>query len=367
MSKNSPSSLRIAQVAPLWTGMPPSAYGGAELMVHWLTEELVRQGHEVTLFASGDSRTSAKLVPGCERNLLDAMAEGEAYQYEPYAAANFSEALRRSEAFDVIHCHGGPALIPFASLSKVPVLHTVHAGLDSVDEQWILRKYPEASIAAISNSQVSTTPAERRKNIWTIYHGCDFSLYEFSAARGEYLAFLGRMGARKNPAGAVRIARALGLPIVLAGRPQDSKEKKYFAEQVEPLIDGKSVKYLGPIGHREKVDLLKGAGALLFPIQWEEHFGLVMIEAMACGTPVVGMKRGSVSEVVDPGVTGLYGDSEEELASLVGQALSLDRRAVYEQARSRFSLRRMAVEYVELYRHLIATAGANRDAKKVWS
>jgi glycosyltransferase involved in cell wall biosynthesis len=328
-------------------------------MVHWLTEELVRQGHDVTLFASGDSQTRANLFPTCERNLLDAMAKGEAYQYEPYAAAALSEALRRSESFDVIHCHLGPAMIPFGSLAKTPVLHTVHAGLDSVDEQWVLQQYPDVPIAAISDSQVATVPAERRGNIQTIYHGCDFDMYELSTEPGEYLAFIGRMGRRKNPAGAIRIARALGLPIVLAGQPQNAEERAYFDAQVKPLLDDVDVTHLGPVSHREKVDFLKRASALLFPIQWDEHFGLVMIEAMACGTPVVAFSRGSVAEVVDTAITGFYGTSEEEMISLAPKALSLDRSAVYKHALSRFSLRRMTRDYVDLYRHLASKAGTD--------
>jgi glycosyltransferase involved in cell wall biosynthesis len=333
-------------------------------MVHWLTEELVRQGHEVTLFASGDSQTSAGLYATCEINLLEMMTGGKAYQYECYAAANFSAALRQSESFDVIHCHIGAATIPYGVLSRTPVLHTVHAGLDAVDEQWVLSQYPEVPIAAISDSQVAVTPPERRRNMRTIYHGCDFGMYELSTEPGEYLAFIGRMGPHKNPAGAIRIAQAVGLPIVLAGQPQNSREKEYFADKVKPLIDGKRVTHLGAISHREKVDFLRNASALVFPIQWEEHFGLVMIEAMACGTPVVGWNRGSVSEVVDVGVTGFYGNSEEALASFIPEALSLDRETVHQHAYSRFSHRRMAREYVELYRDLISGAKAKGSSQE---
>lgn len=350
--------LRIAQVSPLWTAVPPTAYGGAELMVHWLTEELVRLGHDVTLYASGDSHTSARLVATCPTHLIDAMDRGEAYMYEPYAAANFAAALRASDSFDVIHSHIGASLVPFGGLSSAPVLHTVHAGLDSVDEHWTLCRHPEAHIAAISDSQVSTVPAERRRTIRTVYHGCDFDLYEHSGRAGSYLAFIGRMGPHKNPVGAIRIARAVGKPIVLAGKPQDAKERRYFAEEVEPLIDGKTVTWLGAISPERKVEFLREASAVLFPIRWEEHFGLVMIEALACGTPVVALRRGSVPEVIDPGRTGFYADTEEELISLVPRALSLSRDDVRAHALSRFSHRTMTNEYLKLYRNLIASGHA---------
>jgi glycosyltransferase involved in cell wall biosynthesis len=347
--------LRIAQVAPLWAAVPPRAYGGAELMVHWLTEELVRVGHDVTLFASGDSQTRARLHAVVPENLLDAMARGEAYHYEEYACANFAAALEQSGAYDVIHCHAGASMIPFSALSRVPVLHTIHAGVDAVDEQWILSRYPEVPIAAISDSQVSTLPSERRRNVRTVYHGCDFDRYEPSTEPGSYLAFVGRMGRHKNPVGAIHLAEAAGRPIRLAGRPQTAEERRYFAENVEPLLDRANVEYLGAVTHEEKVDLLRGASALLFPIRWEEHFGLVMIEAMACGTPVVAFKRGSVAEIVEPGVTGFYADSSEELASLIPRACALDRTAIREHALRRFSHRRMARDYVDFYESLVSS------------
>ncbi len=346
--------LRIAQIAPLWASVPPKSYGGAELMVHWLTEELVRLGHDVTLFASGDSRTSARLVPVCHENLMDAMERGSAYTYEPYVASAFADALRASQDFDVLHSHVGASLLPLGVLSRAPVVHTVHAGLDAVDEQWILARCPEAQIAAISDSQVAAIPAARRGSIRTIYHGCDFDRYRFATGPGRHLAFVGRMGPQKNPAGAIRIARALGMPLVMAGRPQTAKEREYFKASVAPLVDGREVVHLGAVSHEEKVELLAGAAALLTPIQWDEHFGLIMIEAMACGTPVVGQARGSVPEVVDPGVTGFHGTSEEELTALVPKAIALDRARVREHALARFGHRRMAADYVDLYRSLLA-------------
>jgi len=345
--------LRIAQVAPLWTRVPPQQYGGAELMVSWLTEELTAQGHEVTLFASGDSVTQARLHAVCERNLVDAMGAREANEYHVYAAAGLSEAIAQASSFDLIHSHIGPIGIPMTSVCPIPLVHTVHAGLDGLDEQWALKHYPEARIASISDSQVATTPPDRRRNITTIYHGCDFGQYEFSAEPGEYLAFISRMGPHKNPSGAIALARKAGIPIVLAGQPQDDSEAEYFEAEVKPLIDGNFVRYLGPVSHREKIDLLKGAAALIFPIHWDEHFGIVMIEAMACGTPVVATVRGSVPEVVDWGVTGFYSHDESDLADLVVRAKTLNRSRLYERARQRFSHIHMDENYLRLYQSMV--------------
>jgi glycosyltransferase involved in cell wall biosynthesis len=343
--------LRIAQVAPLWTSVPPCEYGGAELVVHWLTEELTRRGYDVTLFASGDSTTKAKLQAVYPENLIKAWEKGNVSTYECYATSTFAEAIRRADEFDVIHCHLGPAQIPLTPLSKTPCLHTLHARIE-LDDLWVLQKYQEVPIAAISHSQISVIPRERRNNIHVIYHGCDFEMYKPSGTQGDYLAFLGRMGTHKNPLGAIDIAKRVGLPIMLGGKPMTPEEERYFNEKVRPCIDGRNVIYLGPMGLGQKVELLRGASAFLFPIRWEEPFGLVMIEAMACGTPVVACNRGSVGEVVDCGKTGFYGDSEEELPRLLLQALSLNRKAVREHALKRFSHQRMVDEYVAIYESL---------------
>jgi len=358
VTQPSRGTLRIAQVAPLWARVPPAEYGGAELAVHWLTEGLVRRGCDVTLFASGDSRTTGVLRAVCDRSLIETMGNGGAYVYEPYANANLVEALRMADTFDVIHCQLGAAFIPFAALSATPVLHTVNASLDLPDDLWVLERYPDVPIAALSHSQIVAVSATRRSNIRVIYPGCDFDAYAPSVTAGDYLVFLGRMGPHKNPVGAIRVARAIGMRLVLAGKPMTAAEEAYFAEQVRPLIDGKDVTYLGTISFVEKVELLSGAAALLFPIQWDEHFGLVMIEAMACGSPVVACRRGSVSEVVDPGITGFYADSVDELATLVPRALALDRRAVREHARRRFGVDRMVDEHLALYQELVASRTA---------
>lgn len=346
--------LRIAQVAPLWARVPPEAYGGAELMVHWLTEDLVAAGHHVTLFASGDSHTAADLQPVYDVSLMEAMRAGSAYRYEPYALAAFVEALQRSQEFDVIHCHLGSTYIPLAKLTKTPVVFTVHEGLDSVDERWIVERFPSVALAGISRSQICSLPLQRLPNHRVIYHGCDFPAFSPSRSPGDYLAFVGRMGPRKNPVGAIEVARRTGMPIRLAGKPQDKDEAEYFRQSVEPLIDGEQVVYLGPISYAEKIDLLRHAAAFLFPIEWDEHFGIAMIEAMACGVPVLGLGRGSVPEVVDAGITGYFGESIDDLVRFTPMALELDRSHVKEHAKARFSRERMAHDYVDFYRYILA-------------
>ncbi len=346
------SPLRIAQIAPLWVRVPPESYGGIERVVHILTEELVRRGHEVSLFAAGNSQTSAKLRAVCECSMVELMEKGEAYNYEYYITSSLVEALRKSDSFDLIHCHVGCHHIPLAMLSKKPVLYTIRT-MVNVDDQWVLKYYPQVPISAISQSQIMHIPHEYRKNIRVIYNGLDFDACEYSIAPGKYLAFLGRMGPVKNPLDAILIAKTVGLPIVLAGRAEDLEEKAYFREKIEPLIDGKHVAYLGMVDQMQKNEFLKNAAALLFPIQWEEPFGNVMIEAMACGTPVVAYQRGSVSEVVDFGKTGFYAESLEALIPFVSKALSLDRKMVRDHARKRFSYQKMVDEYLEWYRSLL--------------
>ncbi len=353
-------ALRIAQVAPLWTRVPPATYGGAELMVHWLTETLVAMGHEVTLFASGDSQTSADLVSVCDENLIGLMGKQLAYNYDYYVIENTIEALRRAGEFDVVHCHAGAAMIAITSGCPVPVVHTVHAGLDSPDEHWLLDRYPRATVAAISRSQVSTLDPARRATIPVVYHGCDLHEYRPRFEAGEYLGFIGRMSDYKNPVTAIEVAGKLAQPLVLAGTPQTSSEQDYFDTRVAPFIDDQRISYLGAIEQARKIDFMRRASAMLFPIQWEEHFGLVMIEAMACGTPVVALKRGSVPEVIDPDVTGYFTDDPDELPELVLRAQRLDRKRIRQQAEARFSLERMATDYLELYRDLIARQAEDR-------
>ncbi len=343
--------LRIAQVAPLWAGIPPATYGGIELVVHLLIEELVRRGHEVTLFATGESRTSAKLRVITSDTLFNMMESGRASLYDYYINAAMSEALRNRGEFDVVHVHAGMSLVPFAPLSATPCVFTMHTYFSN-DEEWILGQYPDVPVVGISRGQMRHLTASRGHETPVVYNGIDFATFRPRFERGEYLAFLGRLSHDKNPLDAIKIAQEVGMPIVLAGRPQSRKEELYFAQHIEPLIDGKGVRWIGPVDHEQKNELLRNAAALLFPVQWDEPFGLVMVEAMACGTPVVGHALGSVAEVVDQGVTGFHTDSIVGMATLVSRAVELDRSKVFERAKSRFSYQAMVDNYLEFYRTL---------------
>jgi len=344
--------LRIALVPPLWARVALATQGGVEHVVCLLADELVRRGHDVTVFTSSDSSTKAKIKAVCEWNMIEAMKWNRAWEYEYYETCNIAEVLQESDSFDVIHFHVGCYALPLGALSRVPVLHTLHNPV-TPDAIWLLKRCAAAPVTAVSRRQISEVPEERQRDIRIINNGCDFSSYEYSESPGDYLAFLGRMGPGKSPLDAIRIAKEAGLPIVLAGEPLDGQERTYFEEKIEPLIDGKDVVYIGAVDHKQKVAFLKDAAALLFPIQAEEAFGLVMIEAMACGTPVIALQRSSVEEVVDFGKTGFYGDSMGTLASFVPRALLLDRNIVREHAGQRFGHVRMVDNYLQAYEAIL--------------
>ncbi len=347
------NKLRIAQVAPLWTPIPPATYGGIELLLALLCDELIARGHEVTLYASGDCRTSAKLHPVIPVNLGDLMARGDALMFEYYVNAAMASVLAAQDEFDIIHCHLPPAWLPFAAAMRTPCAFTLHTS-PHTDDEWVMQNFPQAAAVAISHAQVAAASERLGRKFPVVYNGVDFAAYDASFEPGKYLAFLGRMSHEKNPLDAIHIANAAGVPIVLAGRPQNAAEETYFREKVQPLIDGERVRWVGLVNHPQKVDLLRNAAALVFPIQWDEPFGLVMIEAMACGAPVLAVRRGSVAEVVDYGVTGFTADAPGDLAPLVANACSLDRRVVRSRAAARFGHQKMVDDYLALYREMIA-------------
>lgn len=344
--------LRIAQVAHIWNRIPPDTYGGGERRIHPLTEELVKQGHDVTLYATGDSVTSARLKSVYPRALTVAMNDDEAYIYDHYLYRHVAQALADSGEFDLIHFHLGCSILPLSVFSEAKVLHTIPTCI-TVDDVWTLDQHPEVAVNGISVQQLAPVPESRRRNIPVIYNGCDVDTYRLANGTPEHLVFLGRMVDYKGPLEAIHIARAAKRPIVLAGEPLTREDQAYFDLNIKPLIDENNVIYMGPVNDQQKSELFSKAIALVFPIDWEEPFGYVMIEAMACGIPVIALDRGSVAEVVDFGITGYYSSALDELSGFVDDATNLDRQVIRERTRERFSCQRMVEDYLDLYESLL--------------
>jgi len=317
-----------------------------------LIDELVARGHEVTLFASGDCKTAAKLHEVIDVNLTDLFCEGRGYCMEYYTNSAMAEVLAAQGEFDLVHFHMSTGWLPLAAAMTTPALFTMHTSPHH-DDEWVMRRWPQVAVNGVSKAQMHAAGLALGREFPVVYNGCDFAAYEPRFGAGRYLAFLGRLGVEKNPLDAIRIARACDMPIVLAGQAQNAKEERYITEHIDPLIDNDHVRWIGPVNHRQKNMLLRNASALLFPIQWEEPFGLVMIEAMACGTPVVAHRRGSVEEVIDLGLTGFHAGVIDALAELVPQAIALDRQAVRAHAESRFGFRAMVDAYEAEYRALL--------------
>ncbi len=349
-------SLRIAIVAPVWFAIPPLKYGGTELIIDLLSEELVRRGHDVTLFATGDSKTSAKLKSTTNTGVYDLMVQGKADNYEKFIDANIENMVKESENFDIVHLHLDLSKIPLTSSLTIPVIFTMHTAV-SQEDILLLKNNTAVKITAISNSQIAIVPEEQKKKITVIYNTLNFNNVETLTSgtlKGSpYLLFLGRMGPQKNPLDAIKIAKQAGLPIILAGEPQNPTEKIYLKEVIIPLVDNINVKYAGSVDNSQKEELYKNAGALIFPITWQEPFGLVLIEAMSHGVPVLAYKKGSVEEIIEYGKTGFYAESADELAKLVPDALSLDRKFIQESTFKRFDYMKMVDQYLELYECLI--------------
>jgi glycosyltransferase involved in cell wall biosynthesis len=343
--RQSRTAVHIAQVAPLYESVPPKLYGGTERVVSYLTEELVRQGHRVTLFASGDSTTTAELIAPCEH--------ATRLEREPAAAVALHTLLMeavfaRADTFDVIHCHLDSVHLPLARRCPVPVLTTLHGRLDIGGLGPLHREFAELPLVSISNAQ--RTPLQWASWAGTVYHGLPLELHRPHYDAGKYLVFLGRIAPEKRVDRAIAIARRAGLPLKIAAKV-DGADREYFATQIGPLLAGPGVEYLGEVDEAAKEELLGGALALLFPIDWPEPFGLAMIEAMACGTPVIAFPRGSVSEVIDAGITGYIVNSVEEAADCIERVRGLDRRTCRRQFEQRFGAARMAREYCSLYHH----------------
>jgi glycosyltransferase involved in cell wall biosynthesis len=339
--------MRIAQIAPLAESVPPQFYGGTERVVAWLVDELVELGHEVTLFASGDSRTRGKLHPVWPR----ALRLGRPTADPMAASAALLEAMsRHGRDFDVVHAHIDWMHLPLLSRLKVPFLTTMHGRLDLPGLADVVQQFPDAAFVSISNNQ--RLPLGGARWCGTVYHGLPAGLFRPSYAPGSYLAFLGRLTAEKGPEAAIRIAHAAGMPLRIAAKTPRS-ESGYFKQTLEPQIDGAQIQLVGELNDEAKAPFLADAAALLFPIDWPEPFGLVMIEAMACGTPVIAFRSGSVPEVVDDCVTGFIVDGEEEALQALKRLGEIDRRRVRARFEQRFTAERMAQEYVCHYRSVM--------------
>jgi glycosyltransferase involved in cell wall biosynthesis len=339
--------MRIAQIAPLAEPVPPELYGGTERVVSLLTEELVRRGHEVTLFASGDSETDARLVSVTREALR---RNSEDVDPNLHLMLELGLVFERAHQFDVIHSHVDYYALPLARLVKTPVVTTLHGRLDLPGLRTIYGRYNTAPLVSISDNQRDPLPAVN----WaaTVYNGTDLESFTFNEKGGECFVFVGRICPEKNIEGAIAIARRTGVPLRIAAKV-DPVDVEYHESVIKPLIDGRQVEYLGEVGDTEKDELLGSALALLFPVDWPEPFGLAMTEAMACGTPVLALRRGSVPEVVEDGVTGFVRDSEEELAAVAGAVTQLSRRACRERVERCFSAEVMTDGYEAVYRSLL--------------
>lgn len=341
--------MKIAQIAPLYEAVPPKLYGGTERIVAHLADALVELGHQVTLFAAADARTHATLVPARE----------QAIRLDPHPLksdlaahlAMLHEVRRRADEFDVLHFHVDLLHFPFFEDRASHTVTTLHGRLDLTDLPSAYWRWPQFPLISISNNQ--RKPLRFARWLGTVPHGLPPSLYPFTAnPQGGYLAFLGRISPEKRPDRAIAIARRTGVPLKIAAKV-DHADRAYFRDEIKPLLDDPLVEFVGEIDDAGKAAFLGNAAALLFPIDWPEPFGLVMIEAMACGTPVIAWDCGSVPEVIEDGISGRIVRSEDEAVAAVSEVIAFDRRHIRAAFERRFASEVMARHYVELYQHLL--------------
>lgn len=339
--------MKIAQVAPLWESVPPVLYGGTERVVSCITEELVRQGHEVTLFASGDSTTNARLMPMCGEALRPSKV---VMNYEAPLTAMIEKVFGSAAEFDLIHSHLEFIPFPLARRSRTPVLTTLHARLDQPELIPVFRKFADLPLVSVSDAQRDPLPWANWQA--TIHPGLPKSLYSPHPHQGQYLVFLGRVAPEKGLDRAIEIAKRLDMPIRI-GAKIDAQHVDYYKSVIQPLLDHPLVEFVGEVTDIEKDDLLGDAYALLAPYAWPEPFGLALIESLACGTPVVGSRCGAMPEIIDHGVTGFLCDTVDEMTQSIRHVSLLERTRCREAFGQRFSSEHMAQEYVRVYRHVL--------------
>jgi glycosyltransferase involved in cell wall biosynthesis len=342
--------VKIAQIAPLTESVPPKLYGGTERIVSYLTEELVALGHEVTLFASGDSVTAAALRPGCRRALrFDENCRAPL----AYEIMMLERLAQEAADFDVVHFHIDCLHLPLFRRLATPFLTTLHGRLDIPELAPLYAEFGEAPLVSISETQ--RKPMNWANWAATVHHGLPVDLLRQGDGQGGYLAFLGRICPEKRPDLAIRIALETGRRLRIAAKV-DKVDRAYFERDIRPLLDAPGIDYIGEIDDRRKSEFLGDAAALLFPIDWPEPFGLVMIEAFACGTPVLGFDRGSVREVIEDGITGFIVDGAGDAVARINALEALDRNRIRGEFERRYTARRMAEDYLQLYRSLADAA-----------
>ncbi len=348
--------MRIAQVAPLHESVPPQLYGGTERIVHFLTEELVAMGHDVTLYATADSQTSARLVPCSPRSLR---LDPTCLDPTPHHIAMLERLANDASDYDAIHFHIDYLHFPMCRALRLPHVTTLRGRLDLVDLQPLYERFSDMPLVSISDAQ--RRPLAGANWLATVLHGMPEDLLQLNTEPADYLAFVGRVSPEKRVDRAIEIATALGIPLKIAAKIAKA-DQEYFEREIEPLLDNPLVQFVGEINEQQKPEFIGEARALLFPIDWPEPFGLVMIEAMACGTPVVAFEHGSVPEVIDPGVTGFVVSDVQSAIDATRRAMTLDRSGVRRTFERRFTARRMAEDYVEVYRMIASDKPSVRAA-----
>lgn len=345
--------MRIAMLSTFAETVPPKKYGGIELVVYNLTEQLVKMGHEVDLYASADSTTSGKLFPVL-KNAVRTMANNADFRYRnAFRIIGISKILTelKHHKYDIIHNHIGWSFLAFEKLAEVPTITTLHGPLDDKYQQMVYGEFHKSNYVSISMSQRRPMPS--LNFVANVYNGLDMTKFKFFEKPQDYFAFLGRMSPEKGPVQAIKAAKAAGVKLIMAAKV-DAVDKTYFEQEVKPLIDDEQIKFIGEVDHAGKLELLGGAKALLGLIQWEEPFGLFFTESMACGTPVIAMNRGSVPELILNSKTGFICNTQEEAVTAIAKIDSLDRKTCYKHVLNNFSAVQMADGYLEAYQTSIA-------------